>query len=340
MNNQYDVDPELNEPTQETTTETIEAEENTQALTVIDERLPAMAQCMAGMQTVPLSERAVTILMAPIDPNNVEIRPSDGIPYVPQVHYRRVLNLAFGPGMWNMIPTSDTHFDDENQIMSREWAIFAAGRFFGKGRGEQRYIESNKKTSMATTSEGVKSSGLKRCCKDMGIFWEISDPQWILKWKKEWAVRVWVNHASEKTNGKPSTKIYWRRKDRDPIDVYPWKEVGLVDHVKPATVEATKGAQGNGKTVEATEEEKRDYKDIAKKCTELGITKKGMSADEAHEARIEYINNLMDYRPQIESMKNLNKQARKLLIQALDNEIGGHLIDKMNAQPEPPLEAN
>ena|SRR3990167_4496675 len=312
-------DPEINEPIEGT--DEPESQEPTQALTVIDERLPAMAQCMAGMQTIPLSDRANQILMAPLDPNIVEIRPVDGIPYVPQVHYRRVLNLAFGPGMWNMIPTSDTHFDDENQIMSREWAIFASGRFFGKGRGEQRYIESNKKTSMATTSEGVKSSGLKRCCKDMGIFWEISDPQWILRWKKEYAVRVWTNHATEKKDGKPAAKIQWRRKDRDIIDVYPWKETGLVDPVKPPP---SNGAGKQTTTLTkpvATSEEKQDYKDIAKICTSLGVTGKGMTADQAHEARIGYINGLMGYQPYIGSMKNLNSPARKLLIDRLNFEL-------------------
>ena len=311
MNNEYE--PELNEPVEGT----LEENESTEsmALVPIDEQVPPMAKCMAGMQTAPLADRTNEILLSAIDPAIVEIKPDDGIPYVPQGHYRRRLNLAFGPGMWNLIPVSDLSENDE--VLSREWALFAHGRFFGKARGEQRYIPKNSKQSKATVTEGVKSSALKRCCKDLGIFWELSDPGWRAAWAKKNVIRVWVEHARDK-----SKKVFFRRVDRDPIDVYPWQEVGVVpiplsgNGQKTAPLEAPENIEPV-----ATPEEKEDYKKIAKLCAELGVTKKGMNANQSHEARIGYINNLMDYRPPIESMKNLNKRARNLLIEELSRGI-------------------
>jgi len=154
--------------------------------------------------------------------------------------------------------------------------------------------------------------------------------QWILRWKKEWAVRVWCKNQKPANLRKQDEKencIMWRRKDRDPIDAYPWKETGLVDPVK-SPLEATKTTQSNGKTVETTEkphrqytDEEKDYIEIAKLCASLGVTKKGMPKNEEHEIRMGYINQLMDYTPNIKSMKELGESDRKILIEQLQKEL-------------------
>lgn len=42
------------------------------------------------------------VLMAPIDPKDVEIKP-DGLIYLPEIRYRRILNRAFGKSLKNYI---------------------------------------------------------------------------------------------------------------------------------------------------------------------------------------------------------------------------------------------
>ena len=156
----------------------------------------------------------------------------------------------------------------------------------------------------------------------MGIFWEIADPGWRVRFLKEFCCRVWVENQKDK--GK---KIFWRRKDRDPIDVYPWKETGLVEPVKPP-LEATKNAQGNGKTVEATEKPQRQYtqeeKDIiqiASLCEDLGVTKRGMGKEGERKARIAF---LRSEGYEIESTKDLDPEIRNGLI--------AHLKTLLNAK--------
>src|SRR3990167_5529440 len=317
MNNEYE--PELNEPVEGT----LEENESTEsmALVPIDEQVPPMAKCMAGMQTAPLADRTNEILLSAIDPAIVEIKPDDGIPYVPQGHYRRRLNLAFGPGMWNLIPVSDLSENDE--VLSREWALFAHGRFFGKARGEQRYIPKNSKQSKATVTEGVKSSALKRCCKDLGIFWELSDPGWRAAWAKKNVIRVWVEHARDK-----SKKVFFRRVDRDPIDVYPWKEVSMIPSQPPtgngqkqapppAPLESPKSEPVS--TVNPADQ--KDCIEISQLCEKLGVFSECKSEKEKRVARLAFINQIGDYQPQIKSMKDLNAQARKILIGRLRFEI-------------------
>lgn len=165
-----------------------------------------------GVASQPVSQTAGKILMGPIDPNDVEIRP-DGILYLPEIKYRRILNLAFGPGGWALIPRSG--IDMHNQTMSREFALVVGGRFISEARGECDYHESNDQMSYASVVEGVKSSALVRCCKDLGIASELWDPSFIEAWIEKFAVQVW-RHEVKKPN--------WRRKDRKPF----WNERGFV----------------------------------------------------------------------------------------------------------------
>lgn len=112
----------------------------------------------------PVSEAARQRLMAPINPMDVEVRP-DGIIYYPEIKYRRILNEAFGPMGWAMVPRGEVSMQDG--IMSREYALFALGRYVSEARGEMEYQEGNKQMTYPTTLEGVKSNALMRACFDV-----------------------------------------------------------------------------------------------------------------------------------------------------------------------------
>jgi len=78
-----------------------------------------------GLSQEAFPKEAADVLLAPIDPQSVEIKP-DGIVYMPEIWYRRTLNKAFGPGAWGLAPRGETIVTDK--AVTREYALVAHGR--------------------------------------------------------------------------------------------------------------------------------------------------------------------------------------------------------------------
>ncbi|KAJ1569845.1 hypothetical protein HK096_000371, partial [Nowakowskiella sp. JEL0078] len=138
---------------------------------------------------------------------------TDGLLYLPEIKYRRILNRSFGPGGWALVPRSPHTVNAKN--ISREYALFCLGRFVSQARGEQDYFGGE--DALATAAEGCKSNALMRCCKDLGIASELWDPVFIRDFKKENCVAISAVHVT--TNSK---KMIWKKKGRD-LE-YPYKE--------------------------------------------------------------------------------------------------------------------
>ncbi|KAI9353973.1 mitochondrial genome maintenance MGM101-domain-containing protein [Pilaira anomala] len=164
-----------------------------------------------GLSTERFPKEIEDILLAPINPEDIEIKP-DGLIYLPEIKYRRVLNKAFGPGGWGLAPRGEHNISAKN--ISREYALICNGRFVSQARGEQDYFDI---TGLPTASEGCKSNALMRCCKDLGIASELWDPVFIRKFKKKYGAEVWAEHVTTKKK-----KKLWRKKD-DVLE-YPYKE--------------------------------------------------------------------------------------------------------------------
>lgn len=166
--------------------------------------LVTMDNPYGGIAQAAFSREEREVLLAPLDPKDVEIRP-DGMVYLPEIKYRRILNKAFGPGGWGLMKRSDWTMVDGT--LMREYALIVHGRFVSEAIGEQDYIENNPNMTRATASEGVRSNAIMRCCKDLGIASELWDPNYLEPWRKENAIQVWR---------KSSQRPIWRRKDREP----------------------------------------------------------------------------------------------------------------------------
>lgn len=78
-----------------------------------------------GLSAEPFAKEAADVLLAPTDPNEVEIKP-DGILYLPEIKYRRILNRAFGPGGWGLVPRSESIVTPKT--VTREYALVCNGR--------------------------------------------------------------------------------------------------------------------------------------------------------------------------------------------------------------------
>jgi hypothetical protein len=79
----------------------------------------------SGLSVQPFSKEAADVLMAPINKEDVEIKP-DGIIYLPEIKYRRILNRAFGPGAWGLAPRGETIVTEK--AVTREYALLVLGR--------------------------------------------------------------------------------------------------------------------------------------------------------------------------------------------------------------------
>ena len=85
------------------------------------------AQSFHGLSTQPFAKEVSDVLLKPLHPDDIEIKP-DGILYLPEIKYRRILNKAFGPGGWGLAPRSETIVTDKS--VTREYALVALGRYF------------------------------------------------------------------------------------------------------------------------------------------------------------------------------------------------------------------
>lgn len=95
---------------------------------VLDEqsRQVDWARSFHGLSTEAFSKEAAQALLAPIEPDDIEVKP-DGIVYLPEIKYRRILNKAFGPGAWGLAPRGETIVTAK--AVTREYALVALGRF-------------------------------------------------------------------------------------------------------------------------------------------------------------------------------------------------------------------
>ncbi|KAJ3207297.1 hypothetical protein HDU67_007544 [Dinochytrium kinnereticum] len=149
-----------------------------------------------GASQEPFPKHIVDVLLGEIPDKDIEIKP--------EIKYRRILNRAFGPGGWGLVPRGPHTIG--NRTISREYALFCLGRFVSQARGEQDYFSED---GLPTATEGCKSNALMRCCKDLGIASELWDPAFIREFKQRACVNVWAVSGSS-----GARKSIWRRADR------------------------------------------------------------------------------------------------------------------------------
>jgi hypothetical protein len=192
-----------------------------------------------GLSAEPFSKEIADILTQPVSEEDVEVKP-DGIIYLPEIKYRRILNRAFGPGGWGLAPRGETIVTSKR--VTREYALVVHGRqvpslpsqcppvprmltallcacrLMSVARGEQDYFSPE---NISTAAEGCKSNAMVRCCKDLGVASELWDPRWIRKFLESNTKEIFVEHVVTKKK----KKIVIRKDDKVR---YPFKFSGAV----------------------------------------------------------------------------------------------------------------
>lgn len=167
-----------------------------------------------GLGNAPFSKESQDVLYSELTTDDIEITP-DGLLYLPEIKYRRILNRAFGAGAWGLAPRSETlvQMQDNGGLLTREYGLVIHGRLVSIARGEQSFF---KEQGIPTATEGCKSNALMRCCKDLGIASELWDPRFIKKFKKANCENIFVEYIPTKKK-----KKIWKRKDEE-VE-YPFK---------------------------------------------------------------------------------------------------------------------
>ncbi|EDV25505.1 uncharacterized protein TRIADDRAFT_55661 [Trichoplax adhaerens] len=175
-----------------------------------------------GIAASPFPKESADILMAPVKAEDVEVKP-DGLLYLPEIRYRRILNQAFGPGGWALMPRGQpTMINNEgelSQLVIREFALYVGGRFVAQSVGEHLHYSKNE-LSTGKALESAKSNALMRCCKDLGVASELWDPTFVYNFKKNHCVEVWCENAR---NSKEKRKLWRLKRQGNDVLPYPWK---------------------------------------------------------------------------------------------------------------------
>jgi len=198
--------PELHtQPTNTSVSDTVDKDEVVESLgslEVSDGLGEDWTTSFQGLGQRPFDRQAADILLAPVVPEDVEVTP-DGLIYLPEIKYRRILNRAFGPGGWGIAPRTKT-LVTKRQV-TREYGLVCLGRLVSVSRGEMDFFSAE---GVTTAMEGCKSNALMRCCKDLGIASELWDPSFIREFKQK--------NCDTKYSEK-KRRFVWKRKDR------PWE---------------------------------------------------------------------------------------------------------------------
>lgn len=91
-----------------------------------DEKQVDWSRSFHGMSSSPFSADQIAILTGELSRDDIEVKP-DGIVYLPEIKYRRILNKAFGPGGWGLAPRGETIVT--GKLVTREYGLIAGGRY-------------------------------------------------------------------------------------------------------------------------------------------------------------------------------------------------------------------
>lgn len=136
-----------------------------------------------GLGAQPFPADVAKTLLEPIDSTDVEIK-GDGMLYLPEIKYRRILNRAFGPGGWGLVARLPTLVTANS--VTREYGLVCHGRLVAVARGEQTFARAS---MLVDATEGCKLNALMRCCKDLGVALELWDPKFLRSFKAKYVTK-------------------------------------------------------------------------------------------------------------------------------------------------------
>ena len=127
-----------------------------------------------------MTEAEIEALMAPFPDSVVEVRPHDGLVYIPHIHVSDRLNRVFKPGKWSMV--CRRHWLD-GLTMYGEYILLIRGCYVGESVGGHPYQPNNPKVNYSDTLESTAAEALRRIAgKRLSCGWQVWDPSYANQW--------------------------------------------------------------------------------------------------------------------------------------------------------------
>ena len=156
-----------------------------------------------------MTDGEIEALMAPFPDDAIEIRPHDGLIYIPHIHISNRLNKIFRPGKWSLIRRRDW-FDADTNTMYGEYVLVVRGCFVGESIGGHPYVAKNPKTNFSDALESTAAEALRRICgKRLSCGSQVWEPEFARQWVAKYGVQVhgkWQRRMTQDTPERPATQ--------------------------------------------------------------------------------------------------------------------------------------
>lgn len=172
--------------------------------------------------TLEMSEAEINGLTLPFPDEKIEIRPHDGLIYIPHIHISNRLNQVFNPGHWSLV--CRRHWLEGN-TMYGEYVMLIKGCYVGESVGGHQYQPNNPKTNYSDALESTAAEALRRIAgKRLSCGDQVWDPDYARKWVAKHAHFV-SGKWFKKDAPKESAPI--QPTPRAPVPKVPEKEIKL-----------------------------------------------------------------------------------------------------------------
>ena len=158
-----------------------------------------------GLVEVKFTAQEEKVLDAAVDLHEVRVKPTGQV-YLPHVAYTRWLNRAFGRTGWALRPASKPLINNNTVVVP--YLLLVRGKPVAFALGEQEYFAENRDQSYGDALESTVASGLRRCCKHLGLALELWDREFGDRFLEQHCKRVKVETRDGKTRWQ-----YRRRED-------------------------------------------------------------------------------------------------------------------------------
>lgn len=186
----------------------------------VHEVADVLGPAYARASTLELTDEEIAALQAQFADEYVEIRPNDGLIYIPHIHISNRLNAVIKPGRWATIcrrhwvdkQMAERMVDGKKTIvdvttMYGEYVLVIRGCYVGESIGGHPYVASNPKTNYSDALESTRAEALRRiCAKSLGVGSQVWDPEYSRRWVQTYAYQQhgkWHKKASPQGGSPP-----------------------------------------------------------------------------------------------------------------------------------------
>lgn len=222
----------------------------------------ALEPAYAKASQLELTDAEIAALTEPFPDNAIEIRPHDGLIYIPHIEISNRLNKVLKPGKWALV--CRRHWL-ENSVMYGEHVLLIRGCFVGESVGGHPYVASNPKTNYSDSLESTAAEALRRICgKRLSCGSQVWVPEYARQWVAKYGVQErgkWYKRTNPTGQSQPADPQPDPEDDNVSFETLPPAKspqdapAANTTPVKPKSSAPAKPAPAAG-AIEATEEQK------------------------------------------------------------------------------------